>query len=743
MLTIRRLVTLFLLAGLTSLPFARAHEGHQPLPTKGVVVDTKRGQVILSAQARAALGLETEEVHVSVASSTVTAYAEIVAPWQAKAIGSAQISGRITKLHARPGDLVSAGQVVAELSSRELESLRLNYLQAKNDVALNRKLIETTGPAARQGAVPQQRLDEVENALAQSENDLEIARIRAATLGLNANELQADGSELSHLIRSPISGRVVHSDLTEGKFVESFEHLFEIVNLEEAWVKIQVLEKDIQYLAEGQAVELTLLDQAKPIITKIDKIDVALDPRGQVCWAWATISKDDVSQTHTMPGLVGVAKIQTSVEPKRRSVPLRSVYSDGLQNYVFVEEASTQASAEYRKRTVKLGKRVAGSGSSASTNVEVLDGGVFPSDRVVVKGGHELSSLFFLEVLKLSSNDRDRLGIRTAEAEMRPVGTTLNLAATATLPPEARWTASSQLPGTIHSHTLSPGKKIAAGDLLMEIASPEFHAIQLDLLRTYLDATLVRERASRLQQAGRDVFSRRALLEMTNRADQLELKAESLKRQLISMGLSSNEVVNIVSQRQIITYLPIRSAIDGFLVRFNGTLGETVVANQSLAEIQKLQDMWIEAQVPSQDIASMSLKDVGVVQLLSSPSIRFHARVSRVGPVVSPTTRTQRIWLVPEATSEYNLLRDGMQLSVAINAKERATVLAVPSQAILRDGLHMFVFVQKADGYVERRRVIIGRSDGQWTELREGVNAGEQVIVAGAYELQTAYASLR
>ncbi len=713
-----------------------AHEGHQPLPTKGAQVDIEHGHIALSAQARAAIGLEAEEVIVGDVDSYLIAYVETVAPWQAKAFGSAQIPGRITKLHSRPGDLVSEGQVVAELSSRELETLRLSYLQAKNDVALNRKLLDATGPAAREGAVPQQRLDEIENALAQSLNDLEIAKIRASTLGLDANAFDdVSTSNIAHHIRSPVSGKIVHSDLTEGKFVEAFEHLFEIVNLDEVWVRIQVLEKDIQHVAAGQKVQLTLLDQAEPIETKIDRIDVALDPQGQVCWAWATLAHKNV-----MPGLVGSARIQTSTEPKRLSVPHRSVYSDGLQNYVFVEEASTKTSAEYRKRNVKLGRR---SPSDNPQHVEVLQGDVYPGDRVVVKGGHELSSLFFLGVLKLSSKDRARLGIRTTRAEVRPIATALNLAATATLPPEARWTASSQLAGTIHSHTLAPGKPIVAGEVIMKISSPDFQNLQLDLLKTLLDANLNRQRAERLQQAGRDVFSRRTLLEMLNRADQLELKAESLKRQLISMGLSSAEVNSIAVDRKILSYLPIRSPMDGYLVRFTGTLGETVVANQALAEIQKLEGIWIEAQVPSQHISSISLKDDGIVSVLSMPSVRFSATVLRVGPIVSPTTRTQRIWLVPNPAPEDFVLRNGMQLSLAMNVNERVPSLVVPNEAILRDGLHAFVFVQKPLGYLERRRVTTGRTDGQSTEVKTGIDLGDEVIVAGGRELQTAYASLR
>ncbi len=315
-----------------------------------------------------------------VTSSLVT-YAETVSPWEAKAFGSAQVAGRISKLLVRPGDIVSKGQVVAELTSRELENVRLAYLQAKNDLALNQKLLDSTRPVALEGAVPRQRLEEIENAYAQSENDLELAKIRAATLGLDAKQFDTDQmAEAIHLIRSPIAGKIIHSDLTEGKFVEAFEHLFEIVNLDTVWVRIQVLEKDIQQVSVGQKVELTLPEAQTPTSTTVDRIDVAFDPQGQVCWAWATITQSSISSASVsqpiMPGLVGSAKIQLSSESKRLSVPVKSIYSDGLQSYVFVEEASTKASSEYRKRNIKLGKRSAS--LSGATHIEVDQGDLYP-----------------------------------------------------------------------------------------------------------------------------------------------------------------------------------------------------------------------------------------------------------------------------------------------------------------------------------------------------------------------------
>ena len=84
-----------------------------------------------------------------------------------------------------------------------------------------------------------------------------------------------------------------------------------------------------------------------------------------------------------------------------------------------------------------------------------------------------------------------------------------------------------------------------------------------------------------------------------------------------------------------------------------------------------------------------------------------------------------------------------MQLSIDLKVREGESALTVPAAAILRDGLNSFVFVQKANDYIDRRRVVTGRSDGELVEVTSGISVGEEVIVAGGRELQTAFASLR
>ncbi len=270
-------------------------------------------------------------------------------------------------------------------------------------------------------------------------------------------------------IRSPIAGLIMHSDLAEGKFVEAFEHLFEIVKPDQTWVRFQVLEKDSFKVSTGSRVKIHFPDAAVTIDSVIDRIDAGFDAKTKVVWAWSTISHPKI-----IPGMVGQAEIQTSLSEGKLAVPHSAVFSDGLQNYVFVEEASTKSSSEYQKKYVKLGNRVIVSDRSAETLIEVVQGDVYPGDRIVRKGGHELSSLFFLGVLKLADADKKRLGITTSRVAMRELSQTSLLPATIVLPPANRMQLSSQLGGTIKSHALSPVKRSMPASLWLASHRPNF-----------------------------------------------------------------------------------------------------------------------------------------------------------------------------------------------------------------------------------------------------------------------------
>jgi multidrug efflux pump subunit AcrA (membrane-fusion protein) len=81
------------------------------------------------------------------------------------------------------------------------------------------------------------------------------------------------------------------------------------------------------------------------------------------------------------------------------------------------------------------------------------------------------------------------------------------------------------------------------------------------------------------------------------------------------------------------------------------------------------------------------------------------------------------------------------RLTLAVS--EPPPTLAVPVDAVLREGGAAYLFVRRPDDSFERRPVETGRDDGRFVEVVRGLAEGESVAVRGVADLQTAYASLQ
>lgn len=78
--------------------------------------------------------------------------------------------------------------------------------------------------------------------------------------------------------------------------------------------------------------------------------------------------------------------------------------------------------------------------------------------------------------------------------------------------------------------------------------------------------------------------------------------------------------------------------------------------------------------------------------------------------------------------SENFQLREGLTVTVSIIVAQKSNVLLVPNTAITQQGAESYVKVSQ-DGIIEEREIKTGLSDWQFTEIIEGLNEGEKVIV--------------
>ncbi len=136
--------------------------------------------------------------------------------------------------------------------------------------------------------------------------------------------------------------------------------------------------------------------------------------------------------------------------------------------------------------------------------------------------------------------------------------------------------------------------------------------------------------------------------------------------------------------------------------------------------------------VPERELATLKAGLPVQLAVDALPGKTFTGRVDRVAPVVDSGSGTFRVIC---AFDGGGLLQPGMFGRISIDYDQRANALVVPRIALLDDEGDPAVFAVR-DGKAARVPVKLGYVDGEWVEVREGLKAGDQVVVAGKAALR-------
>ena len=739
-----------------------AHEGHLPLPNRGAVVDAAKGQINLSTDARTALDVRTVEASLQALQERLVTPVTLVAPWQRHAFVTPRLGGKVTAVHVREGDSVTRGQPLADVQSLELETLQLEVLTAQNTGRLSAQNLQRLEATFREGSIPAQTAIEARSRHRQNLNALEIARLKLLALSMDEAAVRRlgtpDGKRLSALaVTSPVAGAVTRADIQVGQVVDVTDHLFEVVDLSTVWVKADVLEADLPRTEVGQRLEVRLAAIPGTVFHATVQVKgLALDTGSRQGTIWAELANPPGPGPRLLPGMVGQADFLLPAPRKAVTLPADAVLGDGAERYVLVEEGPGQ----YARQNVVLGRRARGL-------VEVLAGQVVPGDRVVTVGAHELASFLGHNVLRLSPEATRSAGVRVEPARLRPVAEVLQLTGVVELPPQRRGVAFSRLGGTIRRILVDRDQIVRAGEVIAEVASPEFQDMQLDFLGNHLQVQLLEQMLKDMRQpTGEGSLPERTLRETESAYRAVREKRESGRRKLEAVGLTVAQVQQILDSRRFIAALPVKAPLGGAVVRFHAALGHTVKADHPLFEIHDLAHPLIRGYVSERQLPAVRIGQRARIRLLAEPGIRGVGVVVRSSQTVGTDDRALSVWVdfrLPIADFRLEDVRPraslasnrqsaignrksqwlpGMLTRLTLVVSEPAPTLAVPRAAVLREGTQAYLFMAER-GTFERRAVITGRSDDRWVAVTAGLRPGEAVAVSGVAELQTAYATVK
>jgi membrane fusion protein, multidrug efflux system len=209
---------------------------------------------------------------------------------------------------------------------------------------------------------------------------------------------------------------------------------------------------------------------------------------------------------------------------------------------------------------------------------------------------------------------------------------------------------------------------------------------------------------------------------------------------LLQQGLlAEQEVVRLRSEADVaaadrdlarlrVANAVIRSPIAGTVThRFveRGQLVNTSTRAFAVADVTRLE---ARLGVPERDAQRIRAGQAALIRVEGAGSA-VRGRVARVRPVVDPGSGTVQVTVEVDPAADASL-RAGQFVNVEIVTETLAERITLPRTAVLVDAARPRVYVVQ-EGRAVEREVVLGVSEGNQVEIREGVQPGDSIVVVG------------
>jgi cobalt-zinc-cadmium efflux system membrane fusion protein len=301
-------------------------------------------------------------------------------------------AGRITRLLAKPGELIERGQPLFIVEASDMVQAQNDFIAAMTGMNKARSQLELAHTIAKRHrdlfegrAVPLKDLQQAETGLTVAQNEmraaevaLEAARRRLRILGKTEEEIAAfqDTGTINPAtpIFAPIGGTIVQRKVGPGQYVGAgaADPVFVIGDMSTVWLVAYVRESDAPKVRVGQTLQFTLLAYPEQLFeARVGYVAAAMDPASHRLLVRATI--ENFSDA-LKPEMFANVTIYTGTDNISAAVPRDALVYDGSKVQVWVAGADDTIEA----REVKPGL-------SSGRMVQVKDG-LKAGDRIVTKG---------------------------------------------------------------------------------------------------------------------------------------------------------------------------------------------------------------------------------------------------------------------------------------------------------------------------------------------------------------------
>ena len=205
---------------------------------------------------------------------------------------------------------------------------------------------------------------------------------------------------------------------------------------------------------------------------------------------------------------------------------------------------------------------------------------------------------------------------------------------------------------------------------------------------------------------------------------------QASRERLKLLGMPPGLIDAIEKTGQVRNIVTVSTPAGGVIKTLGVRAGMSVMAGQTLAEVNGLSRVWLDAAVP-EALAGQVLPGQAVTATLAAyPGQTFAGRVSAILPQADAASHTLTARI--DLPNPGGRLKPGMFASAQFGGASQPALL-VPSEAVIRTGTRSLVMIAQPGGRYAPAEVKIGREGGGKIEILAGLSEGEKVVASGQF----------
>jgi len=297
--------------------------------------------------------------------------------------GQAQISlllpGVIDKIYSKPGQIVSKGSALFEVSGNGFVDLQKDFAESSAIVSRLKSDYERAKELYGENIATQKDFTFAESNYFAENAKYKSFKIKLESMGLDVSKIEKAEFYSSYTIKSPMGGFISSIHATMGQYIEPQQKIAVIIDDKSFQIKLSVFEKNSNKIKTGQTVVFYLNgNKSTKYKATINAVGKNIMPESKSVECYAAI--DNIKSINIVNNQFVEGEVYTAVDSVI-SVPETAIINSENNAYVLIFEKEVNPIYYFKKILVSTGRK-------AKNFVELTE--PLPSNKLLINGVYNI-----------------------------------------------------------------------------------------------------------------------------------------------------------------------------------------------------------------------------------------------------------------------------------------------------------------------------------------------------------------